>query len=259
MDSNGSKEVFLEKLSNLFDMSARINSAKRNLIKKRIANDAAPLYTLGYMDINKQYSTFGVTGLNEAVSILGEDILKEPGQQFVLEILELLNKKINAANGRFKSPHNVEQVPAESSAIKLVQKDKYLGYDVSVPFYSNQFIPLTTKADMLDRIELQGLFDKKFSGGAIAHINIASEITDTQVLIDLMEYAAKKGVVYWAINYKLRMCANSHTWVGTDTCPTCGEVWTDELTRVVGFLTNVKNWNIARREHDWPNRQFYNN
>lgn len=51
------KEEFLEKLSSLFDMCARINNAKRSLIKRRIADNAAPLYTLGFMDINKQYST----------------------------------------------------------------------------------------------------------------------------------------------------------------------------------------------------------
>ena len=48
------KEEFLEKLSSLFDMCARINNAKRSLIKRRIADNAAPLYTLGFMDINKK-------------------------------------------------------------------------------------------------------------------------------------------------------------------------------------------------------------
>ena len=54
------------------------------------------------------------------------------------------------------------------------------------------------------------------------------------------------------------MCKNSHLWVDSnDLCPTCQEHWTDEITRVVGFFTNVKNWNKVRREYDWPNRQFY--
>jgi len=45
MDSK-SKEEFLEKVSEIFDVTAKINNAKRNLIKKRIASDAAPLYSL---------------------------------------------------------------------------------------------------------------------------------------------------------------------------------------------------------------------
>lgn len=91
----------------------------------------------------------------------------------------------------------------------------------------------------------------------ICHINVDTEIEDEQRLIDLIEYTIKSGTVYFAINYKLRKCKNSHLWVGLDHCPICGNEWTDEYTRVVGFLTNTKNWNAIRREHDWPNRKFY--
>ena len=62
------------------------------------------------MDIARQYSTFGIVGLNESLQLLGYDILTKEGQDFVIEILQLINKKIDSANKRFKSPHNVEQV-----------------------------------------------------------------------------------------------------------------------------------------------------
>ena len=51
------REDFLKKVADYFDITARINNAKRNIIKRRIEDNAAPLYTLGFMDINKQYST----------------------------------------------------------------------------------------------------------------------------------------------------------------------------------------------------------
>ena len=73
---------------------------------------------------------------------------------------------------------------AESSAVKLAKKDAYLGYNIGKPLYSNQFIPLTTKADMFDRLRLQGMFDSKFSGGAIAHINVGEPIKDTDTIHD---------------------------------------------------------------------------
>lgn len=251
------KEEFLDKLVDMFDVTARINNAKRKLIEKRIQDNAAPLYTLGHMELQHQYSTMGVTGLNEAVSILGMDILSQEGIDFVLKIMEVLNKRIDIANNRFKSPHNCEQVPAESSAVKLAAKDKLLGYNCGVPLYSNQFIPLTVNTDLLNRIRLQGLFDRHFSGGAICHINVDTQIEDTQDLVDLIKYTIKSGTIYFAINYKLHMCENHHMWVGTEHCPICGKEFTDEYTRVVGFLTNTKNWNMVRREHDWPNRKFY--
>lgn len=256
--AEGSVDKFLEQVHYLFDIAAKINAAKRAIIKNRIAMGAAPLYTHGYMDINKQYSTFGIVGVNEAVELLGHDILEEEGQAVVRELLESISKWIDEAEQKYNVPHNVEQVPAETSAIKLAQKDAFLGYKISRPLYSNQFIPLTTRADIHDRLRLQGMFDSMLSGGAIAHINIGTPISDTETMVKLMEFAAKQGVVYWAVNYKLFCCQNKHTWVGGEMCPNCGEHWQDEITRVVGFFTTVKNWHRVRREIEWPGRVFSN-
>lgn len=257
MQSGGDEGVFIDKLRDAFFTAAKINNAKRKIVQRRIDLGAAPLYTHGYMDITKQYSTFGVTGLYEAVSILGKDILDEDGQDLVMRTLEQINLWIDEAQELYQAPHNCEQVPAESSSVKLAKKDKVLGYDCGVSFYSNQFIPLIAKANMLDRIRLQGKFDGLFSGGAICHVNVGERIEDTKNIEDLIFYAAKSGVVYWAVNYLLRICNDNHTWVGSDRCPICGKEWSEEITRVVGFFTNVKNWNKVRREEDRPNRQFY--
>lgn len=257
--SNGDFDKFIKRVKKLFIMAQRINACKRRLVNKRIELGAAPLYTHGYMDLSKQYSTFGVVGINEAIQLLGYDILTPEGQEKVSYLLEYISQWIDSAEMMEKAPHNVEQVPAESSAVKLAKKDEMLGYDIGVPLYSNQFIPLIAKADMHDRLKLQGMFDSKLSGGAIAHINVGEPIEDTDTMIALMEYAAKCGVVYWAINYRLYCCPHKHSWVGTEICPTCGEHWETEITRVVGFFTVVKNWNPVRREKDWPNRQFYSN
>ena len=42
-----------------------------------------------------------------------------------------------------------------------------------------------------------------------------------------------------------------------DLCEVCGKEIVNNYTRVVGFLTNVKNWHKTRREEDYPNRQWY--
>lgn len=255
--AKGDADKFMEGLEEIYAVAAKINACKRRLVRKRIELGAAPLYTQGYMDLSKQYSTFGVVGINEAVQLLGKDILTEEGQNLVLRILKNINKWIDRAEAQYKAPHNVEQVPAETSAIKLASKDKMLGYDIGVPLYSNQFIPLIVKADMLDRLKLQGLFDRHLSGGAIAHINVGEQIKDPKIMVSLMEYAAKCGVVYWAINYLLNCCSEKHMWVGGETCPVCGRKVVDRLTRVVGFLTNTRNWHPVRRTFDYPQRQFY--
>lgn len=250
-------EKFMEALRAAFVAAVRVNACKRRLIQKRINLGAAPLYTYGYMSLSKQYSTFGLTGLYEALHVLGHDMLSEEGQSHVLDIMKTINNWIAEAETAHHAPHNVEQVPAESSAVKLCQKDRFLGFDCGVALYSNQFIPLNAPVDMLDRLRVQGLFDKAFSGGAICHVNVGERLDDTETLVRLMEYAARKGVVYWAVNYLLHVCSDRHTWVGTEHCPVCGKLWEDEITRVVGFFTHVKNWSQVRREIEWPGRQFY--
>lgn len=255
-----SEHSYIHSLHAVLVTAAKINNAKREILKSRIEKGAMPLYTLGYMDLKKQYSTIGITGLNEALELLGYDILTKEGQDFALKIMDT----INSVNDEFQKetgyPHNVEQVPAETSGIKLSAKDKFFDYEPGLrwPIYSNQFIPLTTNADMLDRIHIQGTFDKHFSGGAICHLNVGERIDDSSKIEELIKTCAKEGVVYFAINYNLQRCAYGHMSVGRNKlCPVCGNDIVDNFTRVVGFLTNTKNWSKERRWYDYPKRQFY--
>ena len=257
-NEENAKVLFLEQLKELVIDCGEINNAKRNLIRKAIKAGAQPLYSLGYMDLKRQYSTYGVVGLYEAIEILGMNIKDEDGKNFALQILEVINSTNKELQNRFKAPHNCEQIPAENVAVKLSKKDRLLGLNEKYELYSNQFIPLIERTNMLDRIELQGLFDGHFSGGAICHLNMDQEIKDEQVMANLIETCANKGVVYFAINYVLQECEEGHLSVGNlDVCPLCGKPITGKYTRVVGFLTKVNNWNKTRRDVDFPNRQFY--
>ena len=75
----------------------------------------------------------------------------------------------------------------------------------------------------------------------VAHINVEVAIDDPQKLVDLVEYAAKCGAIYFAVNYKIKVCENSHLWVGSeDRCPKCGAEWKETITRVVGKESNIK-------------------
>lgn len=260
LKANKSKVAYLTILADMVEGCAAVNNAKRHIVKKRIANGNAPLYALGFMDLNKQYSTVGVNGLNEAVEIMGYEITDEEGQQFVLDVLAVINTQNARFEKQYGAAHNNEQVPGENMSIKIVEKDKLLGYKTDYEMYSNQFIPLTATADMLDRIKLQGIFDQHFSGGAICHINVDAPIQDKAKIKELMRTTAKMGVIYHAINYNLQECSAGHMSVGRkEACSVCGEPIINNFTRVVGFLTNTKNWHKVRREIDYPHRQFYEN
>lgn len=251
---------FFDGVLTLVRVCAAVNNAKRKFLAKRIRDGVLPLYDLGFMDLKRQYSTCGVTGLYEACEILGYDMTSQRGQEFVMQLLQKINAMNDSMAESFNAPHNCEQVPAENSSVKLARKDAVMGYehDATGHYYSNQFIPLIVNADMLDRIKLQGKFDSEFSGGAICHLNVAERIEDPKKIVKLIKQCAKKGVVYWAINYRINRCAYGHMSVGSsDKCGVCGNPVEDTFTRVVGFLTNTKHWHEVRRHHDWPHRQFY--
>ncbi|MDN5317856.1 MAG: hypothetical protein PWR08_1981 [Thermoanaerobacterium sp.] len=256
--SKGNEEIFFDSLKYMVEVCAKVNNAKRHIIKKRIDNGNEPLYSLGYMELSKQYSTVGVNGLNECLEIMNYNILDEKGQQFALKIMNTINALNKKFEKQYNAPHNCEQVPGENMSIKMAEKDKLLGYQNKYDIYSNQFIPLITNADMLDRIRIQGILDKHFSGGAICHINVETPISDKNKIKELIRITAKMGVVYHAINYNLQECVDGHMGVGKNNkCSICGKSIINNYTRVVGFLTNIKNWHKIRRDQDYPNRQFY--
>ena len=91
------------------------------------------------------------------------------------------------------------------------------------------------------------------------HLNVAEQIEHVKDLKKLVCESIKKGVIYQAVNYVLNVCEDGHVSVGRDltVCPQCGKRITDKLTRVVGFLTNTKNWHEVRRKNDFPERKFY--
>ena len=257
--TKGNEERFFDELVDLILVCSQVNNAKRNLVQKRVDGGNHPLYTLGFIDITKQYSTVGINGFNEAIEIMGKDILTKEGQDLGLKIIETINSENDRHTKKLKQPHNCEQIPGEGSSVKLAQKDRLLKWNKKYEIYSNQFIPLVTKADLLDRIKLQGIFDKHFTGGAICHLNVETKIEDEQQIVDLIKLCAKEGIVYFAINYVLAECENGHMCVTRqDSCTICGSKITNYYTRVVGFLTNVRNWHPKRRELDFPNRTFYN-
>lgn len=256
--NKGNEEGYFRDLIELVGVCSKVNNCKRHIVNKRIANGNAPLYTYDFMELSKQYSTVGVNGLNESLEQMGYDILTEEGTAFALKVISTINAENVRYEKQYGAPHNTEQVPGENMSIKMASKDRLLRYQDEYDIYSNQFIPLITEADMLDRISIQGVLDKHFSGGSILHLNVENKIEDYKAIMELIRSTAKCGVVYHAINYVLEECEDGHLSVGTSgKCSVCGKPIVNQYTRVVGFLTNVKHWHKVRREKDFPNRQFY--
>lgn len=229
---------------------------RNQLVRENIKLGNLPLYDHGFIDINSQYCTVGICGMYEAARAAG--VIKgcltkdniEAYEKFAVDILGIINKLNIEAGQEFHVPFNLEQVPAEGQAVTLANKDRAGGLQNDLVMYSNQWVPLAeSNVDVFTRIKLAGELDRVCSGGAILHITTGTKVS-AEVQKRLLLYCCKMGVVYCALNYTLSKCNSCGTITSGDisSCPQCGGTNLDVYTRVVGFVTPVKQWQATRRD-----------
>lgn len=245
------------------DILHKILYAHRQIIRDRIKGGYLPLYDYNWIELSKQYSTIGFVGGYEYIKNLGYE-LDNTGIKSLQDILKMIEHNIikwqEEEEGE-KNIYNIEQIPAESMAVRLADIDRILGYNDRWELYSNQYIPLIEEASIYDRMRVQGHFDKLTSGGAILHINVDDEkpLSENQFK-RIMEVARQQNVIYFAINYAYSESSQGIFSVGKhDVCPVNGDPIVQQYTRVVGFITPVKSWNKKRRNFEYEERLFYKN
>lgn len=248
-------------LTEALEACKKVLVAHRQVIKNHVAAGALPLYDTGWINIEKQYSTFGFIGSYEFLELLGFNVTTPEGSDYLVSLLQEINAFADDCSTENRIPTNVEQIPGESVAVRLCDIDKLLGYnmDYVIDLYSNQYIPLTHNGNIYDRFKIQGKVDSLTSGGAILHLNIedGSNITPKQML-KLLNTARETGTVYFAVNRVFSECENGHMTISNSgICKECGGTVIKQVTRVVGFFTAVSGWSPTRQV-EFKDRVFYN-
>jgi ribonucleoside-triphosphate reductase len=145
---------------------------------------------------------------------------------------------------------------AERAAVILCQKDNLL-YDLHDDFiYANQWIPLTEKCSLQEKLKISSILDNKCSGGSIAHINLENNFPSTDMAWDMLNKIALQNVIYFAFNTRINECKNHHGFIGTDICPHCGEPVFDTYQRIVGFLVPSRAYSKDRFK-EFTARRWY--
>lgn len=250
-----SMEDFYNKLSTKVEESAEILVAHKKLIRQFEKKGLQQFITNGWLDLDRMFSTFGVLGIVECVEEL-ERKFGKVSEDLMGDILKYFNDQVNIFSKKYCIAGNIEQVPAESFAVRLSKADRLIFGEDKVPYklYANQFVPLWRDATIYERMEIDGLYNSMLSGGGIVHFTIAEKVTSKQAE-KLIEYAIKSGCEHFALNAIYSECSKGHNTFGKSTiCPVCGEEIVEYYTRVVGFFVPVSSWNKERREWEFPNR-----
>ena len=261
---------FFEKVRYNTQLIHKYHYAHRKILQKLISKGLLPLYTHGMMSLNDQFATVGINGEFEAIKVLGgisEDTdgsyYNKRGFQIAETMFNIINEENEGTLDVYGYMTNVEQVPAESAAIKLNKKDRLyfgdllineeLGEDCHI--YGNQWIPLKEKTTIFRRIEAARL-DQYCGGGAILHINLGENFNTFEDAWNFTLGLAKQGVKYFSYISLIDICALDHSFFG-DTCPICGGKSVSKGIKIVGYLVKQDSYKKERKE-ELKQRKFYN-
>lgn len=248
---------FLKKyLIEILERVYKYHAAYNELLWDMYDADLLPAYKAGFIDLNKQYLTIGINGLNQAAEYLGmtcndnEEYSKFC--QYIFSTIKEQNELHKITKGH-KLIFNTEQVPAESLAIKNYNWDKEDGYWVPSDtnlYASYIFKPNDTTVSVLEKIRMHGrnYIGDYLDGGAAAHIGLDSHLSVEQYK-KLITYCAEVGCTYFTWNIPNSECQDCGfiTKVPIDKCPHCGSTNIDLYDRVIGYLTRIRNWSSGRQ------------
>jgi len=262
-ESKMDRKRYIDILKERVLLDCKALASMRHIIKRNIEKGLLPNYQDGAVELDKQFCTIGGIGMYEVMDLFGLINTDEFGNksysdeavEFATEILDTMNEVKDGFNCDFS--FNIEMIPAENCAGVICQADNLLFEQDKYFIYSNQWIPLMEPCTIQEKCRLGSIFDKKCGGGCIAHINIENRFPNEEVAWDMLNYVASHGVIYFAFTTKINVCRSRHAFVGTNTCPKCGDPIADTYARVVGFYVPVSNYqNIRKREFD--KRRWYN-
>ena len=216
-----------------------------------------PVYSEGFISLNKQYLTIGINGLNQSWEYLGGKCNNNREyQEFCQFIFSTIKEANQKANGKFnghKLSFNTECVPAESLAIKNYNWDKQENYWVPEDtnlYASYIFKPNDPNISPLEKMVLHGsnYIGDYLDGGSAAHINLSEHLSLEQNK-KLLKFAAENGCQYFTYNVPNAECQDCGfiTKVPIKKCPKCSSTHIDLYDRIIGYLTRINNWTEGRQ------------
>lgn len=262
-ESDFNKKKYIDILKKRVLLDCKALSSMRYILKRNIEKGLLPNYQDGAVELDKQFCTIGGIGVYEVMDLFGlietdEFGCKSYSDEAVEFTTQILNT-INEVKDNFECDFtfNVEMIPAENCAGVICQADNLLFEQNKYFIYSNQWIPLMEKCTIQEKCRLGSLFDKKCGGGCISHINIENRFPNEESAWDMLNYVAAKNVIYFAFTTKISVCKHRHAFIGTQTCPQCGEPIADTFARVVGFYVPVSSYQKIRKT-EFDKRRWMN-
>lgn len=227
--------------------------AYRNIIKRMIGAGMLPIYDVGLIDLDSQYSTIGINGMVEAAEYLGHEIsaFSEPYKDFLKSELQKIYNLNKIANKEYGCKFNTEFVPAENLGVKNCDWDRKDGYVIPADriCYNSYFYRPEDDMNIIDKFILHGEdIIQYLDGGSALHLNLKEHL-DSEQYEKLFHIACTQGCNYWTVNIRRTYCeACGYNDPHTRTeCIKCGSNDISYITRIIGYHKKIKNFHEKRQ------------
>ncbi len=270
--ASGNTNELFRLLDNFFELAVKAHLQKKNFIVSLLnLGDSGPLALLTmkkdgepYLRINRATYLIGLLGLNELVQAhLGKELHEsEEAFRFGLKVVAYLNLKAKEASKRYGLRFVLEQTPAESAAYRLSRLDleRYGKRAEAIvkgdpskkkTYYTNStFLNVSKALDPIERVRLEGKYHDLIEAGAISHIWIADSRPAKESIANFVVKTFKQTRnAQIAFSPEFTSC-NTCDRVSrglSDTCPYCGSMNVDGITRVTGYFSKISGWNDGKR------------
>ena len=248
------KIPYLDYIKTYVQKLHKFQIAYRSIIKDYVDANMLPVYTAGYISLDKQYLTLGINGLVEAAEFLGLDITDNKAyKDFISSVVTTISDENKVATKLTGFKFNTEMVPAENLGVKNAKWDKKDGYFVPRECYNSYNYRVEDESvSILEKFEMHGKeFMKGLDGGSAYHCNL-DEYPTQEGFKKLLKVAATVGCEYFCFNIRITIC-NECNHIDKQTnwsCSKCGSKNIDHATRVIGYLKRVSAFSSDRqREH----------
>lgn len=251
---------FSSYLIEIIERVYKYHIAYNELLKELYVADMLPVYKAGFINLNQQYLTIGVNGMNEAAEYLELEVSDNYQYERFTELILTTIADQNKLHKTKELMFNTEYVPAEGLGVKNAKWDKEDGYFSPRDCYNSYFyLPEDNSIDVIEKFKLHGKrYAGNLDGGVGLHCNLSEHLTQKQYR-QLLRVAVKEGTSYFTFNIPNTICNNcGHIDKRyLKECPKCKSNNIDYASRIIGYLKRISNFSEARQIE--ASKRYYGN
>lgn len=231
----GNWEGLLNRFDYLCDLAKESLEIKRKLITKMMNEGLYP-FTKRYLGSFKNFfSTIGVNGANEMIRNFSDDkfdITDERGHELAVELLQHLNKHIQAYQAETGNLYNSEATPAEGTATRFAREDRkrfpniiQAGQDGHRYYTNSTQLPAGFTDDPFEALDHQTDLQRLYLGGTVLHLFTGERISSWKAARDIVRKTfSHYQLPYITITPTFSICPK-HGYIAGEHkfCPLCDD------------------------------------